>query len=405
MMANKVPPTYRAVKNRDRPNPTKAISNPTAISHAVFVPERTRNASTHSAATMARVMRIEESCRLLNGRPIAAAAIACATTSRVTRRTSSCPGSAGRPGERRSPGRPRPVALTAHLQVRHPRQLREPTYEPNGLPVLPGCSVGSIPLLRDSHRAGGSATGCVFPPPARLYLLDMAGHRGPRQATRIPAASTASPPTAASGRHGKLDITTCAAALTPGVPVPAPGAVPGPAAPPPAIAEPAWEITAPRAAASTSALPTPALTRPAISAPDTARNTPTSRRGRPRVAMTAARAAREATASAPAAGTRSCPLTGTVLLGSGAGAVVTTCAHPCRADASTSTAPAAAVPRTSAYSRRAAAPPGAGPAFPAPLGAVPPGAEPPVTGRLGRARPSRSRSCRRCGTPRRPGPP
>src|SRR5262249_35166167 len=151
----------------------------------------------------------------------------------------------------------------------------EPTYEPNGLPVLPGCSVGSIPLLRDSHRAGGSATGCVFPPPARLYLLDMAGHRGPRQATRIPAASTASPPTAASGRHGKPATTTCAAAPTPGGPVPAPGTVPGPAAPPPAIVEPAWEITAPRAAASTSALPTPALTRPAISAPDTARNTPT----------------------------------------------------------------------------------------------------------------------------------
>src|SRR5262249_37939684 len=280
------------------------------------------------------------------------------------------------------------------------------TYEPNGLPVLPGCSVGSIPLLRDSHRAGASAAGCVLPPPARLYLLDMAGHRGPRQATRIPAASTASPPTAASGRHGKLAITTCAAALTPGVRAP----VPGPALPPPARAEPAWEPAAPRAAASTSALPPPALTSTAVSAPDTARNAPTSRRGRPRVAMTAARAANEATASAPAAGTRSCPLTRTVPLGSGAGAVVTTCAHPCRTDSRISTAPTAAVPRTSAYSRRAAAPPAAGPPFPAPPGAVPAGAGPPgagplVTRRSGRARPRRSRSCRRCGTPRLFGPP
>src|SRR5437762_1800806 len=73
--------------------------------------------------------------------------------------------------------------------------------------------------------------------------------------------------------------------------------------------------------------------------------------------MTAARPASEATASAPASGTTACPLTVTVLPGMGAGAAVTTRAHPWWADSSTSRAPAAATPRTSAYSRtvRAAA--------------------------------------------------
>ena len=73
--------------------------------------------------------------------------------------------------------------------------------------------MGSTPLLRDSHREAESATGCRSAAAALLYLLDMAGHRGPRQATTIPAASTASPPTAASGRQGKPAIITCAAAL------------------------------------------------------------------------------------------------------------------------------------------------------------------------------------------------
>src|SRR6184192_1828444 len=136
----------------------KATSNPTATSHAVLVPERT-----------------------LNGRPMAAAAIACATTSCVTSRISNRPGSAdGRADERWSPCRPGLVALTVHLQAR-PQAARRATYEPNGLPGWPGCSVGSTPLLRDSHRVLVSATGCAFPPPARLYLPDMAGHRGPRQ--------------------------------------------------------------------------------------------------------------------------------------------------------------------------------------------------------------------------------
>ena len=236
--------------------------------------------------------------------------------------------------------------------------------------------MGSTPLLRDSHREAESATGCRSAPPALLYLLDMAGHRGPRQATTIPAASTASPPTAASGRQGKPAIMTCAAALTPGLlpPGKTPGCADDPAGPPPAVAEPAWATVTPCAAASTAAELTRALTSRTVSAPDTARNTPTSRRARPRVAMTAARPASEATASAPASGTTACPLTVTVLPGMGAGVAVTTRAHPWWTDSSTSRAPAAATPRTSAYSRAGR---------PAGGGRWPPVTRSPVTGRPG----------------------
>src|SRR5262249_44197030 len=115
--------------------------------------------------------------------------------------------------------------------------------------------------------------------------------------------------------------------------------------------EPAGERAPPCAGASPAAAPPRTLPSGTVSAPAPARNPPTSRRARPRVAMTAARAASEATASAPANGTTACPLTVTVLPGIGPAAAVTTRAHPWWADSSTSRAPAAATPRTSTYSR------------------------------------------------------
>ena len=113
--------------------------------------------------------------------------------------------------------------------------------------------MGSAPRLSASHSdalssgARRSRCGC------RVYLLDMAGHRVPRQATRSPAATMTKPPTTAAGRHGMVSIVTWPVALTPGV-VP-PGTAPGVTPPdPPAVADPAWETVLTRAAASTSAV-------------------------------------------------------------------------------------------------------------------------------------------------------
>src|SRR5262249_28412978 len=103
-----------------------------------------------------------------------------------------------------------------------------------------------------------------------------------------------------SGRQGKLTIATWAAALTP---VPPPGKTPaggaGPAAPPPAVAAPAWETPAPCAAASTAAALTRVPTSRTVSAPDTARNTPTTRRGGPGGAAPPPRPGRGARAHPP----------------------------------------------------------------------------------------------------------
>ena len=76
------------------------------------------------------------------------------------------------------------------------------------------------------------------------------------------------------------------------------------------------------------------------------------RRSVRRVARTAARPARAASASAPAAGTRAWPVTAVTLAGSGLGAAVSTWAQPCRVASSARPAPAAPSSSSSASSRR-----------------------------------------------------
>src|SRR5215831_3505908 len=262
----------------------------------------------------------------------------------------------------------------------------------------PARSVGSAPRLSASHNAALSA-GCGRPDcSGGSYRLDMTGQRGPRQATSKPAATMTSAPAIAAGRHRAAVIVTWPAAVIPGA-APPPGTAPGetPAAPP-AVAEPACEAPVARAAASTSAAASGRLTVTAITTPNAAISSPARRRARRRMAMTAARVASAARASAPASGTRSWPLTDTTLAGSGAGAGVATRAHPCRADRSTAPAPATPRARPSRYSRRSR---GGGPG--APAGAPWPRSA--VTARSAPAPPRRSRSGRRCGRRPRTGPP
>ena len=69
------------------------------------------------------------------------------------------------------------------------------------------------------------------------------------------------------------------------------------------------------------------------------------------MAITAARPARAARASAPASGTRSLPDTSTTCGGSGLGWVKTACAHCCLTARRISAAPAAPISRAKPYSR------------------------------------------------------
>ena len=266
--------------------------------------------------------------------------------------------------------------------------------------MLPRASrVGSAPLLSASHSAALSATGLRPACSGGSYRLDMTGQRAPRQETSRPAATIISAPATAAGRHSAAVMVTWPTAVIPGA-APPPGTAPGetPAAPP-AVAEPACETAVTRAAPRTSEAASGRHTATAMTTPKTAISSPASRRARRLVAMTAARLASAARASAPASGTRSWPLTDTTLAGNGAGAGVATRAQPCRADSSTTTAPTAPRARPSAYSRRDA---GCAPAGAPPAGAPPRSA---VTARSTPAAPRRNRSGRRCGRRPRTGPP
>src|SRR5262245_25059299 len=122
MSANSVPPTYRANTNLDTPYTKNTLSTPSAVIHAARVPDLTSSASRTSETTSASVMSTDGRWRRLNARPTVAAVAACATTSRVTRRTGT-----GRPGprapSRRRQGRlPGSDALTAHLRAGHAPQ-------------------------------------------------------------------------------------------------------------------------------------------------------------------------------------------------------------------------------------------------------------------------------------------
>src|SRR5690349_1899937 len=266
--------------------------------------------------------------------------------------------------------------------------------------VLPGASsVGSEPLLNASHNAALSAAGLRPACSGGSYRLDMTGQRVPRQNTSRPAATIISAPATAAGRHSAAVIVTWPTAVTPGA-APPPGTAPGetPAAPP-AVAEPACETAVTRAAPRTSEASSGRHTATAMTTPKAAISSPASRRARRLVAMTAARLANAARASAPASGTRSWPLTGTTLAGNGAGAGVDTRAQPCLADSSTTPAPTAPRARPSAYSRRD---PGRAPAGPLPADIPPRRA---VTARSAPAAPRRNRSGRRYGRRPRTDPP
>ena len=90
--------------------------------------------------------------------------------------------------------------------------------------------------------------------------------------------------------------------------------------PAPPDATEADELTLVAAAAITREAPSDPLTATAVPAPHRARTRPAARRTRPRVAITAARQASPASASAPAAGARSWPVTVMACEGSGRGA-------------------------------------------------------------------------------------
>src|SRR5215470_16516260 len=381
-------------------------------------------------------MSIEGSCRRLNARPTAAAAAACATTSLVTRRTGAARRTAGRLRGRRRDHLPGSAALTAHLRPGVPSasraarafrlpvtstsvtpaagELQSGPWGSGGLPGIGGVlsrvgTVGSAPLLSASHNAALSATGLRPACSGGSYRLDMTGQREPRQNTSRPAATIISAPVTAAGRHSAAVIVTWPTAVTPGA-APPPGTAPGetPAAPP-AVAEPACETAVIRAAPRTSEAASGRHTATAMTTPKAAISSPASRRARRLVAMTAARLASAARASAPASGTRSWPLTRTTLAGNGAGAGVDTRAQPCLADTSTSPAPAAPRARPSAYSRRdpGCAPAGLLPADTPPriLLAPTPPPRPGVTARSAPAAPRRNRSGRRYGRRPRTGPP
>jgi hypothetical protein len=92
---------------------------------------------------------------------------------------------------------------------------------------------------------------------------------------------------------------------------------------------------------------TPAPAATAAPAPRTASRAPATRRAADLVAITAARQARAARASALARGTSCCPVTEICCGGSGCGGVKMACAHVCRTANTTSAAPTAPSSRTS----------------------------------------------------------
>src|SRR5579875_701955 len=176
----------------------------------------------------------------------------------------------------------------------------------------------------------------------------MTGHRAPRQTVNRPAATTASAPASTAARQGTPTSTACA------------DDPPVTTAPPTVVAPPVVDPAPPGAREAAE----PALAAAADSTPEvvsdplraTAVPTPQSSRTR-RVAMMAARQASPARASAPAAGTRSWPLSVTDCAGSGCGAWYTARAQDGRTARSASPAPTAPRSSVNANSRRAVAGP------------------------------------------------
>ncbi len=148
----------------------------------------------------------------------------------------------------------------------------------------------------------------------------MTGHRVPRQAVTAPAAMIAAAPANTATRHGTPSSSACADAppVTTAPPAEEVPPVVDPALPDATDAE---ELTLVAATAMTRAALSDPLAATAVPAPHRASTTPAARRASPRVAMTAARQASPARASAPAAGARSWPVTVTLWEGSGRGAV------------------------------------------------------------------------------------
>jgi hypothetical protein len=126
-----------------------------------------------------------------------------------------------------------------------------------------------------------------------------------------------------------------------------PGEVPPVVDPPSAPdAASAWAV------ASTPEARTPAPTATAAPAPRAASTAPATRRTTDLVAITAAKQASPANASAPASGTSCWPVTGMSWAGSGRGGVKMACAQVCRRANTTRPAPTAPSSSTSPNSLR-----------------------------------------------------
>src|SRR5580704_6103255 len=177
----------------------------------------------------------------------------------------------------------------------------------------------------------------------------MTGQRGPRQTVTRPASRITTPPATAAARQGApARMARPAPEMTipcTAPPEDAPLVVDPPRGPSRALA---------RAAASTVAVRRPAEAATAAPAPRAASTAPTARLTTDLVAITAARQASAASASALASGTSCCPVTAMSCTGSGRGGVKMACAQACRTASTTSPAPAAPASSTSMNSLRIA---------------------------------------------------
>src|SRR5580704_16724277 len=175
----------------------------------------------------------------------------------------------------------------------------------------------------------------------------MTGQRGPRQAVVTPTSTIAIAPAMAAARQGApARITRPGPATTISCTAPPEGAplvVEPPSGPDKALA---------RAAARTAEARRLARTAAAVAAPSTASRTPTARLSTDLVAITAARQASAASASALASGTSCCPVTAMSWAGSGRGGVKTACAHAWRTASTTRPAPTAPASSTRPNSLR-----------------------------------------------------
>src|SRR5580693_2793285 len=175
----------------------------------------------------------------------------------------------------------------------------------------------------------------------------MTGQRGPRHTVARPASAIATAPATATARQGApARMTRPGPAMTISCTAPpgdAPLVVDPPRGPSRALA---------RAAASTVAVRTPTDAVTAAPAPRTASSAPTARLVTDLVAITAARQASAASASAPASGTSCCPVTEMCCAGSGRGGVKMASAHAWRTASTINPAPAAPASSTSVNSLR-----------------------------------------------------